>query len=65
VWRAARGRRGAGTRSAGEHAGLEGTWGGLLGVRRFVGGVHLEAGAVQLADRSVIAVPLGDLERFG
>jgi hypothetical protein len=50
---------------AGEHAGLEGTWGGLLGVRRFVGGVHLEAGAVQLADRSVIAVPLGDLERFG
>jgi hypothetical protein len=50
---------------AGEHAGSEGTWAGLLGLRRFAGGVHLEAGAVQLADGSIVAVPLGDLERFG
>ncbi len=49
----------------GEHAGREGTWGGLLGLRRFAGGVHLEAGAVRLADGAMIAVALGDLERFG
>ncbi len=50
---------------AGEHAGREGTWAGLLGLRRFTGGVHLEAGAVRLADGAIIAVALGDLERFG
>ena len=50
---------------AGEHAGREGSWHGLLGLRRFPGGVHLEAAAVQLADGAVIAVALGDLERFG
>jgi hypothetical protein len=50
---------------AGQHAGLEGTWDGLLGVRRFAGGVHLEAGSVRFADDQVIAVPLGDLERYG
>lgn len=49
---------------AGEHAGREGTWAGSLGPRRFPGGVHLEAGAVRLADGAVIAVALGDLERF-
>jgi len=49
----------------GEHAGLEGTWSRPLGLRRFSGGIHLEAAAVRLADGSVIAVPLGDLERFG
>jgi hypothetical protein len=49
----------------GEHAGREGTWAGLLGPRRFAGGVHLEAGAVRLGDGAVIAVALGDLERYG
>ena len=49
---------------AGEHAGREGVWAGLLGSRRFAGGVHLEAAAVRLADGSTIAVPLGDLERY-
>jgi hypothetical protein len=50
---------------AGEHAGREGTWAGLLGPRRFSGGVHLEAAAVRLEGGGTIAVPLGDLERFG
>lgn len=49
---------------AGAHAGREGSWIGLLGPRRFSGGVHLEAAAVQLADGATVAVPLGDLERF-
>lgn len=49
---------------AGDHAGQEGTWAGLLGLRRFVGGVHLEAAAVRLPSGSILAVPLGDLERF-
>lgn len=44
--------------------GREGTWAGLVGPRRFAGGVHLEAGSVRFADGSVTAVPLGDLERF-
>ena len=44
--------------------GREGTWAGIVGSRRFAGGVHLEAGAVRFADGSVTAVPLGDLERF-
>lgn len=49
----------------GEFAGREGTWIRSLGLRRFAGGIHLEAAAVRSADGSVIAVPLGDLERFG
>jgi hypothetical protein len=49
----------------GEHADVEGTWAGLLGPRRFPGGVHLEAGALRRPDGSILAVPLGDLERFG
>ncbi len=48
----------------GDLAGVEGTWTGILGPRRFAGGVHLEAGSVRLADGTVVAVPLGDLERF-
>jgi hypothetical protein len=48
----------------GELAGREGQWVGLAGLRRFPGGVHLEAGSVRLADGSVVAVPIGDLERF-
>ena len=50
---------------SGEHAGREGTWAGLLGPRRFAGGVHLEAAAVRCADGATVAVALGDLERFG
>jgi hypothetical protein len=49
---------------AGALAGKEGRWMGALGPRRFAGGVHLEAGAVRLPDGAVVAVPLGDLERF-
>jgi hypothetical protein len=45
-------------------AGREGTWAGIVGPRRFAGGVHLEAGAVRFEDGTVTAVPLGDLERF-
>jgi hypothetical protein len=48
----------------GHLAGTEGTWVGVVGPRRFAGGVHLEAGAVRFDDGSVVAVPLGDLERF-
>ncbi len=49
----------------GQLSGREGTWAGLAGQRRFAGGVHLEAGTVRLDDGSTVAVPLGDLERFG
>lgn len=49
---------------AGQLSGREGSWAGLVGPRRFDGGVHLEAGAVRFEDGSVVAVPLGDLERF-
>ena len=45
-------------------AGRVGTWSGLLGPRRFAGGVHLEAAAVHFEDGRTLAVPLGDLERF-
>lgn len=50
---------------AGSLAGREGTWAGLRGPRRFPGGVHHEAGCVRLEDGTEVAVPLGDLERFG
>ena len=50
--------------AAAQLSGREGTWAGLVGPRRFAGGVHLEAGAVRFDDGSVMAVPLGDLERF-
>jgi hypothetical protein len=49
---------------AGELAGREGTWVGPLGLRRFSGGVQLEAGAVRFPDGRTLAVPIGDLERF-
>ena len=48
----------------GELAGHEGRWAGTAGIRRFAGGIHLEAGCVRLADDSIVAVPLGDLERY-
>lgn len=49
----------------GQLTGREGSWAGLVGPRRFPGGVHLEAGAVRLEDGTTVALPLGDLERFG
>ena len=49
---------------SGPLAGAEGHWLGLAGPRRFPGGVILEAGYVRLGDRSPVAVPIGDLERF-
>lgn len=45
--------------------GAEGRWAGLAGPHRFTGGVTLEAGFVRFAGRPPVAVPLGDLERFG
>lgn len=50
---------------SGPLAGAEGTWLGLAGPRRFPAGVTLEAGLIQFGERAPIAVPLGDLERFG
>ncbi len=50
--------------TAGPLAGSEGTWEGLAGPHRFTGGVVLEAGNVRLGGRSIVAIPLGDLERF-
>ena len=44
--------------------GAEGRWLGPAGLRRFDGGVHLEAGRIRLGDGSVATVALGDLERF-
>ena len=44
--------------------GREGRWLGAVGLRRFDGDVHLEAGRIRLDDGSVATVPLGDLERF-
>lgn len=49
---------------AGEHAGQEGRWAGLAGVRRFAGGTFVEAGWVVLGDDPPVAVPIADLERF-
>ena len=49
----------------GEHAGREGRWAGLAGLRRFVGGTFLEAGWVHVGGPAPVAIPLGDLERFG
>jgi hypothetical protein len=49
---------------SGEHAGEEGRWAGLAGVRRFAGGTFLEAGWIQLGNEAPLAVPIADLERF-
>jgi hypothetical protein len=49
---------------SGEHAGEEGRWAGLAGVRRFAGGTFLEAGWVVLGEDAPLAVPIADLERF-
>ena len=50
---------------AGPMSGAEGRWVGLAGPHRFPGGVVLEAGYVRFAGRAAVAVPIGDLERFG
>jgi hypothetical protein len=49
---------------SGEHAGDEGRWAGLAGIRRFAGGTFLEAGWVVFGDEPPRPVPLADLERF-
>lgn len=49
---------------AGALSGHEARWIGHAGRRRFGGGVDLEAGHIRLGDGSMVAVPLGDLERF-
>lgn len=49
---------------SGEHAGQEGRWAGLAGVRRFAGGTFLEAAWVAFGDVAPVTVPLADLERF-
>jgi hypothetical protein len=49
---------------AGEHAGEEGRWAGLAGVRRFAGGAFLEAGWVVFGDDRPVSIPIADLERF-
>jgi hypothetical protein len=49
---------------AGEHAGEEGRWAGLAGVRRFAGGAFLEAGWVVFGDDLPVSIPIADLERF-
>ena len=48
----------------GSWGGREGHWAGPAGVRRFRGGVTLEAGFVAFDDGPPIALPLADLERF-
>jgi len=49
---------------SGEHAGDEGRWAGLAGVRRFAGGAFLEAGWVAFGDDPPVSIPIADLERF-
>lgn len=44
--------------------GREARWLGPVGLRRFEGDVHLEAGRIRLDDGTVATVALGDLERF-
>ena len=46
-------------------AGHEGTWLGLAGPRRVRAGMTVECGFVRLDDGRTIAVPVGELERFG
>jgi hypothetical protein len=49
---------------SGEHAGEEGRWAGVAGIRRFAGGVYLEAGWIVFGDEEPFPVPIADLERF-
>lgn len=50
---------------SGPNAGAEGRVLQLAGLRRFAGGVHLEAALVELDGQPPIELPLGDLERLG
>ena len=50
---------------SGPNAGAEGRLVGPAGLRRFAAGVHLEAAFVELEGEGPLAVPLGDLERYG
>jgi hypothetical protein len=49
---------------SGPLVGMEGTWAGLGGPRRFPAGAILETGLVRFGERPPVAVPIGDLERF-
>jgi hypothetical protein len=49
---------------SGPLVGRSGEWAGLAGLRRFAGGIHLEAGFVRFGDDPAVALPLADLERF-
>lgn len=49
---------------SGPNVGAEGRILDLVGLRRFTGGVHLEAALVELDGETPIEMPLGDLERF-
>jgi len=50
---------------SGPNLGAEGRVLELVGLRRFTGGVHLEAARVELDGEAPIEMPLGDLERLG
>ncbi len=50
---------------SGPNAGAEGRLIGPAGLRRFAAGVHLEAAFVEVEDEGLLAVPVGDLERYG
>ena len=50
---------------SGPNLGAEGRVLELAGLRRFDGGVHLEAALVELEGEAPIEIPLGDLERRG
>ena len=50
---------------SGPNIGAEGRVLELVGLRRFAGGVHLEAARVELDGEAPIEMPLGDLERMG
>jgi hypothetical protein len=49
----------------GPNLGAEGRVLELVGLRRFAGGVHLDAARVELDGEAPIELPLGDLERLG
>jgi hypothetical protein len=49
----------------GPNLGAEGRITELVGLRRFAGGVHLEAARVELDGEAPTELPLGDLERLG
>ncbi len=49
---------------SGPGRGTEGRWLGPAGLRRFAGGIHLDAGRLARADGTTLTVPVADLERF-